>query len=116
MIQIHIGEGKGKISAAVGLSARAAGYGFSVLFLQFLKDDNSGEVSVFRSIPGVEIVHCPINSYGLTFQMTEKQKRETAEEYDAMLDNAIGYDAFLNRMAYLSSRLCFRNTENQVPL
>ena len=94
MIQVYVGDGKGKTTASIGLSIRAAGHGFTVLFMQFLKDDSSGEVSVLRSIPGIEVIHCPVN-YGFTFQMTEDQKKETAKEYDKMLDKAIGTDAFL---------------------
>lgn len=37
MVQIYCGDGKGKTSAAVGLAARAAGAGLSVLFALFLK-------------------------------------------------------------------------------
>lgn len=94
MIQVYVGDGKGKTTASIGLSVRAAGHGFTVLFMQFLKDDSSGEVSILRSIPGIEVIHCPIN-YGFTFRMTEGQKKETAREYGKMLDKAIGSDAFL---------------------
>jgi cob(I)alamin adenosyltransferase len=94
MIQVYIGEGKGKTTASIGLSIRAAGHGFNVLFMQFLKDDSSGEISVLRSISGIEVIHCPVN-YGFTFQMTEDQKKETALEYDKMLDKAIEADVFL---------------------
>ena len=94
MIQVYIGEGKGKTTASIGLSIRAAGHGFNVLFMQFLKDDSSGEISVLRSISGIEAIHCPVN-YGFTFQMTEDQKKETALEYDKMLDKAIEADVFL---------------------
>jgi cob(I)alamin adenosyltransferase len=94
MIQVYIGDGKGKTTESIGLSIRAAGHGFKVLFLQFLKDDSSGEVSILKSIPGIEVIHCPVN-YGFTFQMTEDQKKETAKEYDKMLDKAIGTSVFL---------------------
>lgn len=94
MIHVYVGDGKGKTTASIGLSVRAAGHGFKVLFMQFLKDDSSGEIDVLRSIPGIEVVHCPVD-HGFIFQMTEDQKRETAEEYDKMLDKAITSDAFL---------------------
>lgn len=94
MIQIYVGEGKGKTTASIGLSIRAAGHGYKVLFLQFLKDDSSGEISVLRAVPGLKLMHCPVN-YGFTFQMTEEQKKETAQEYRKMLDKAIGAEAFL---------------------
>ena len=45
MIQIYHGDGKGKTTAAVGLAVRAVGSGLPVLFVQFLKDDTSGEIA-----------------------------------------------------------------------
>ena len=46
MIQIYHGDGKGKTTAAVGLAVRAVGSGLPVLFVQFLKDDTSGEIAI----------------------------------------------------------------------
>lgn len=94
MIHIIEGEGKGKTTSSVGFSVRAAGHGLKVLFMQFLKDDTSGEIAVLQSIPEITVVHAPVH-YGFTFQMTEEQKEETAREYDKMLDQAINSDAFL---------------------
>lgn len=94
MIHIYIGDGKGKTTASIGLSIRAAGHGFKVLFVQFLKDDSSGEVSILRSVPGIKVIHCPVN-YGFSFQMTEEQKKKTAQEYGKMINKAICSDADL---------------------
>lgn len=94
MIHVIVGDGKGKTTAAVGLSVRSVGHGYKVLFMQYLKDSSSGEVEVLGQIPDIEVIHCPVN-YGFTFQMTDEQKRETAEEYDKMLDKAIESDVFL---------------------
>ena len=49
MIQIYHGDGKGKTTAAVGLAVRAVGSGLPVLFVQFLKDDTSGELAKTRA-------------------------------------------------------------------
>jgi cob(I)alamin adenosyltransferase len=52
---IYIGDGKGKTSAAAGLAARAAGTGFRVLYLQFVKGDwPSGERESLAKL-GVEV-------------------------------------------------------------
>ena len=85
-------EAKGKTTAAIGLSIRAAGQGFQVLFMQFLKDDSSGEISVLRTVPEITVCHSPVH-YGFTFQMTEEQKSRTAKEYNAMLEQAISSNA-----------------------
>ncbi len=53
---IYIGDGKGKTSAACGLAVRAAGTGFKVLYLQFVKGDwPSGEREVLASLPNVDV-------------------------------------------------------------
>lgn len=53
----YIGNGKGKTTAAVGTAVRAAGYGWPVLFLQFMKEEKwpSGERSSLRKL-GVEVL------------------------------------------------------------
>lgn len=53
---IYIGDGKGKTSAAAGLAVRAAGTGFKVLYLQFIKGDwPSGEREILASLPNVDV-------------------------------------------------------------
>jgi cob(I)alamin adenosyltransferase len=44
-VQIYTGNGKGKTTAAIGLAVRAAGAGLKVYFCQFLKGQNSSEIS-----------------------------------------------------------------------
>lgn len=53
MIQIYYGYGKGKTTASIGAGIRAMGAGMSVLFVQFLKDNRSSELSVlpFEVLP-----------------------------------------------------------------
>jgi cob(I)alamin adenosyltransferase len=52
---VYIGDGKGKTSAAAGLAVRAAGTGWKVLYLQFVKGDwPSGERESLAKL-GVEV-------------------------------------------------------------
>lgn len=44
IVQIYTGDGKGKTTAAFGLTIRAIGRGFKVKIIQFLKQEISGEV------------------------------------------------------------------------
>ena len=53
---VYTGDGKGKTTAAVGLTVRAAGNKMRVLFVQFIKGSwKSGEREVLRSLPTVEL-------------------------------------------------------------
>ena len=44
MIQIYTGDGKGKTTAATGLTVRALGAGMRVFFAQFIKNGSSSEI------------------------------------------------------------------------
>lgn len=47
-IQVYTGEGKGKTTAAIGLTIRAIGAGMKVAFFQFFKPGTSSEVEVLK--------------------------------------------------------------------
>ena len=61
LIHLYFGDGKGKTTAAVGLSGRAAGAGKRGLCAQFLKDGSSSELNVLRALQNVEVACCPQN-------------------------------------------------------
>ena len=48
---LYYGFGKGKTTAAIGLSIRAIGAGLKVVFLQFIKEENSSEIKILKKIP-----------------------------------------------------------------
>ena len=53
---VYTGNGKGKTTAAVGLTVRAAGNRLRVFFLQFIKGQwKSGEREILRNLPGVDL-------------------------------------------------------------
>jgi cob(I)alamin adenosyltransferase len=53
---VFTGNGKGKTTAAVGLTIRAVGNRFTVFFLQFIKGQwKTGEREVLRTLPGVDL-------------------------------------------------------------
>ncbi|MFH0809460.1 MAG: cob(I)yrinic acid a,c-diamide adenosyltransferase [Pseudomonadota bacterium] len=54
LVQVYTGEGKGKTTAAFGLALRAAGRGLRVKVIQFLKGQESGEVTAARTA-GIEV-------------------------------------------------------------
>lgn len=54
LVHIYCGDGKGKTTAAVGLAVRAAGSGLRVMFVQFLKGRETGELGPLR-LAGVNV-------------------------------------------------------------
>ncbi|MFH1721526.1 MAG: cob(I)yrinic acid a,c-diamide adenosyltransferase [Candidatus Altiarchaeota archaeon] len=57
LVQVYTGDGKGKTTASLGLAFRAAGHGFNVLMVQFMKGCNFlGELEAAKSAPNLEII------------------------------------------------------------
>ncbi len=83
----YCGDGKGKTSAAVGMAVRAAGCGMKVLVDTFSETENSGEVEVLRSIPGITVTPCD-RTFGFVFRMTDEQKQEAALYYQSRFEAA----------------------------
>lgn len=86
LIHLYCGDGKGKTTAAVGLAVRAAGAGKKVLFVQFLKNGNSAELSSLHKL-GIQTRVSP-NRYGFIWTMSEEEKRRAAADYTALLREA----------------------------
>lgn len=54
LVQVYTGDGKGKTTAALGLTLRVAGHGGKVAFIQFMKGwDFYGEIAGLALLPGV---------------------------------------------------------------
>lgn len=76
LVIVHTGDGKGKTTAALGLSLRAWGGGLRVLILQFIKGGwTYGElaaVEALRSVrPSIEVRRC-----GLGFTRRDEARQE----------------------------------------
>ena len=56
LIHVYHGNGKGKTTAAVGLSVRALGCGKRVIFSQFMKGQETGEIEALSHLPKVTIL------------------------------------------------------------
>lgn len=98
LIHIYCGDGKGKTTAAVGQAVRSAGYGYKVLFYQFLKNNNSSER---RSLEQLENITCirGRDEVKFSFQMSEEEKKEIRSyhrEQLRMLRNEVpNYDVLI---------------------
>lgn len=80
LIHIYCGDGKGKTTAAVGLTLRSAGAGNRVVFTQFFKDGSSSEISLLRQIPGISVLHTKTVG-GFWKRMTAEQQAQASRDY-----------------------------------
>lgn len=74
-VQVYTGEGKGKTTAAVGLAVRAAGQGLRVVFVQFLKNCESGELRILEGIENIECIYIA-SCEGFFYQLDSGQKAQ----------------------------------------
>lgn len=88
MIHIYCGDGKGKTTAAVGLTVRMAGSGKKVLFVQFFKSDKSSEISILKSIGNIRTLHLEKN-YGRYKNMSQEVRKQAGIEYKDLFKRAI---------------------------
>lgn len=56
LVHVKTGDGPGKTTSSFGLALRAAGRGFKVLIVQFMKKGDYGEVAAIRYVPNMEIL------------------------------------------------------------
>lgn len=104
-IHVYCGEGKGKTTASIGLAVRAAGAGYKVFFVQFLKASRTGELEILENIEQIEVIRCT-KPLKFTFQMSEDElaeckalnecmfqevlKKEFTEQTLLVLDESVG--------------------------
>lgn len=81
-IHIYCGEGKGKTTAAAGLAVRAAGHGKRVIFAQFLKGRETGEIPSLKKL-GVEIIRSE-ECTNFHWEMTTEQKKKYFDIQNAL--------------------------------
>lgn len=81
LIHIYTGGGKGKTTAAVGLSLRCCRRGYKVGFTSFLKDFESGEL--LGDCPFTVLRQPPFK--GFWKDLTNKEKEDTRKRYSEFL-------------------------------
>jgi cob(I)alamin adenosyltransferase len=74
-VQVYTGDGKGKTTAALGLSLRAAGAGLKVFIAQFIKMGDYSEVKALERFSDLIVVE----QYGLGQFIKGKPSREDIE-------------------------------------
>lgn len=91
-IHIYTGNGKGKTTAALGLTLRAAGAGKKVFVAQFVKGMAYSEVKVLQQMPSVQI-----KQYGHGCFIV---KEPAQEDIDAAREGLAEVDAIIRSDAY----------------
>lgn len=101
MIQLYTGDGKGKTTAAVGQAVRAVGSGYRVMFCQFMKGGETGELEVLKELSQVEIYRCE-REFPFFNAMTDRDKEEITEIHNAIIRNIIRRFDGLNNAGNIS--------------
>ncbi len=87
MVHLYCGDGKGKTTASIGLAVRACGSGQKVVFTQFLKGQETGELSSLALLPNITILRGGF-SEKFTFQMTSEEREKAAASNGRLLEKA----------------------------
>jgi len=87
LVHIYCGDGKGKTTASLGLTLRAAGSGMSVVYVQFFKDGKSAEFNMLSRVDNV-ILLPPGKTFGFSWTLNEEEKQEAAAFYTSHFHRA----------------------------
>ena len=74
-VQVYTGDGKGKTTAAIGLSIRAAGAGLKVYIAQFIKMGDYSEIKALKKFPDL----ITVEQFGLGRFIKGKPSQEDIE-------------------------------------
>lgn len=89
-VQIYTGNGKGKTTAAMGLALRAAGHGYAVKIVQFLKGGETGELHSIECLESVELLRVTdANKY--VWKLNDEEKRAMQQNSHQMIERIISW-------------------------
>lgn len=88
MIQLYTGDGKGKTTAAIGQAVRAAGSGWRVVFAQFMKSGDTGELHSLEQTEGIRILRSD-KPYGFYSSLSPEEKTELTGIHNRILDELL---------------------------
>lgn len=89
LIHVYCGDGKGKTTAAIGLSIRALGRNYQVIFLQFLKWQETGEISALKKFDNLTVIRGEDLIHKFTWNMTAEEKAKMVQTHNEMFRHAV---------------------------
>lgn len=88
LIHIYCGDGKGKTTAALGLTIRCAGRGGRIIFAQFLKSRDTGEIQALQRFDTIAVMRGK-GTPKFTFQMTPAELVQVKDEQTRLLHQVL---------------------------
>lgn len=88
LVHIYCGDGKGKTTAAIGLSIRAAGSGKNVIFCQFMKGRDTSEIKILKEIKNIYVLRHN-EDFGFFSSMSDETKQKAKNAYASLLESAL---------------------------
>lgn len=88
LVHVYCGDGKGKTTAAMGLALRCVGCGGSVLVMQMMKQDNSGERRMLEQMQKVTLWKT-FPDAKFSFQMNEQERQLAAAWYTGQFQGIV---------------------------
>ncbi len=88
LIHIYCGDGKGKTTASLGLTIRCAGRGGRIIFSQFLKDRETGELASLAKFPNITVIRGK-GTKKFTFQMTPEELAQAKVIQEKLFDDIV---------------------------
>ena len=88
LIHLYYGDGKGKTTAAIGLTIRAAGAKQKVCFVQFMKGGETSELAILDKMEEITVLRSS-KEFPFYQQMSEDEKKELTLIHDAILEQII---------------------------
>lgn len=81
LVELYVGDGKGKTSAAIGLAIRCVGAKLKVCIIQFLKAKPSSEVQILEFL-GIGLFRCGSKDFVDENQISELDISEAKRGFD----------------------------------
>lgn len=86
LILVNTGPGKGKTTAALGTAVRALGHGLKVAFLQFIKNQETGESLFLKGLAEEQPERLYYNRLGLGLFMGQPTAEDRARAAEALTE------------------------------